>query len=369
MVHDSRQNTALALVVVFPVLAGVAILMRAWSRSLTGSKLGSDIKVNYIGIHTWDIPADYDEKQGLIWNYANQLVYNPCLTMIKLSVLLFLRRLESQSVVVNRLIWFTIAVTIALFLAVIGADVFQCHPVAYVYDMSIPSGTCINQGAFYVASAVTNLVTDLMVMSIPVLIMRSLQMPVKRKIAICVVLSFGGITTGAGVWRLALLIQAFYPSHPVHDASYSIGFCSSAMEVNVAVVAACAPCFKAIASTYLPRLWGTSQRSEYTSTPSKHPTTPSSARFGRPRLMSDPRAEDDTFELAGPYIRRSAVDPAAMEREMRKYYHYAGAERASLSSEDGVEGLGAGSVLERYAAESRTDVDREEIEDRVDWLV
>ncbi|GAT25026.1 hypothetical protein RIB2604_01808620 [Aspergillus luchuensis] len=66
MVDDSHQKTALGVVVAFPVLGGIAVLLRIWSRYLTRSRLGADIKTNYVGIHIWDIPKNYDIKLGLI---------------------------------------------------------------------------------------------------------------------------------------------------------------------------------------------------------------------------------------------------------------------------------------------------------------
>jgi hypothetical protein len=115
------------------------------------------------------------------------------LTVVKLSILLFLRRLESQSRVVNGLIWGAMAFVFGLFIATLFVDIFQCRPVAYVYDMSIAGGTCINQGDFYVSTAALNLFTDLVVLSIPIIITWSLQMPLRRKIAVCIILCLGGV--------------------------------------------------------------------------------------------------------------------------------------------------------------------------------
>ncbi|RAH64732.1 uncharacterized protein BO66DRAFT_282663, partial [Aspergillus aculeatinus CBS 121060] len=281
MVDDSHQKVALGVVVAFPILGGIAVVLRSWSRFMTGTRFGPDdffivagyilaigqsitswyyIKTNYVGIHEWDIPADYNIKTGLIWNFANQLIYNPCLTMVKLSILFFLRRLESQSRSVKLLIWSTTSVTILLFLAVLFVDIFQCHPIAYVYDTSLANGTCINQGAFYVATAAINLFTDILVVSIPTLITFRLHMPWRKKLAVCVILCMGLIATAIGIWRIILLANGFFPTHPVTDATYAIGFCSSAVEVHVAVVAACAPCLKAVVSRYWPRLFGTTDQ-------------------------------------------------------------------------------------------------------------
>lgn len=127
------------------------------------------------------------------WNFVNQLLYNPTLTLVKLSILMFLRRLESHSRTVNTLIWTSLAIVIGLFVAVLFVDIFQCRPIAYVYDLSIPDGKYIDQGTFYVSTAAINLFTDLMVLSIPIIITWNLQMPLRRKVAVCVILCLGGV--------------------------------------------------------------------------------------------------------------------------------------------------------------------------------
>ena len=85
------------------------------------------------------------------------------------------------------------AVVISLFIAVLFVDIFQCNPIAFNWDMTIKDGKCINQGAFYVSTAALNLFTDLMVLSIPILITWRLQMPLRRKIAVCVILCLGAV--------------------------------------------------------------------------------------------------------------------------------------------------------------------------------
>ncbi|OJI88361.1 hypothetical protein ASPTUDRAFT_195907 [Aspergillus tubingensis CBS 134.48] len=381
MVDDGHQKTALGVVVAFPVLGGIAVLLRIWSRYLTRSRLGADdilivvgyilaigqsitswyyIKTNYVGIHIWDIPKNYDLKLGLIWNFANQLVYNPSLTMVKLSILVFLRRLESQSRLVNLLIWSTMFITVALFIAVLFVDIFQCSPVTYVYDFSIPNGSCINQGAFYVATAATYLFTDVLVLSIPIIITWGLQMPLRRKVAVCVVLCMGAVATGVGVWRIVLLVQGFFPTHPVYDATYSIGFCSSAVEVHVAVLAACAPCLKAIVSTYLPRLLGSSRRATYPST-SRQYIPNSTASYSRRSHVKISAPGGDTsvaFEMVTTQPPMLGVEEAAAKREMRKYHPYAEADDTSLSSEDGAPPRGivkTTAISVRYTADSNSE--------------
>jgi hypothetical protein len=89
------------------------------------------------------------------------------------------------------MIFGTIYFTIALGVSILIADIFQCTPVAYVYDTSIPGGHCIKQGAFYVATATMTIFTDLLVVVIPMIIVYSLQMPLRRKLMVVGILCLG----------------------------------------------------------------------------------------------------------------------------------------------------------------------------------
>ncbi|CAG7937037.1 unnamed protein product [Penicillium nalgiovense] len=357
MIDDHHQKTALGIVVAFTILGGIAVLLRLWSRWLSRSALTSDdylivvgyilaicqsvtswyfIKTNYVGIHVWDIPKNYNPRPGLNWNFANQLIYNPALTVVKLSILVFLHRLDSRSRLVKYLIWSSFVVVTSLFIAVLFVDIFQCHPVEYVYDMTIPGGKCINQGAFFVSTAALNLFTDIMVLSIPIIITARLQMPLRRKIAVCIILCLGGVATAIGVWRIIILAQGFFSRTPNPDATYGIGFCSSAIEVNVAVVTACGPSLKAISSRFLPRLLDSSRGKSTYGAGTRSGTGVGSRRLRSNVFKSTSHAQPSVYSTRGADY--EMADPLGGPRvdivgdfEMRKYKR---GDSSSLSSGD-----------------------------------
>lgn len=65
-----------------------------------------------------------------------------------------------------------------------------CRPLAYNWDTSI-AGTCGNRNATYVVAGTLNLVTDLMVMALPVPHIWKLQLSFSKKIALSGVFSVG----------------------------------------------------------------------------------------------------------------------------------------------------------------------------------
>lgn len=148
------------------------------------------MKTNFVGIHFKDIPP-HDPVPPLVWNFAVQVLYNPILGLVKASVLLFLLRLGGQKPSVqwsiHALNIFNTGLMIAIFLVVL----LQCKPISFNWNTSAPDGKCIQQGTFYVATAVLTIFTDLLVLALPLWIFLDLKMPLKLKIALIFVFLLG----------------------------------------------------------------------------------------------------------------------------------------------------------------------------------
>lgn len=151
----------------------------------------------------------------------------------------------------------------------------------------------------------------------------------------------GCSATAIGVWRIIILAEGFLSHKVVSDPTYSIGFVSSAIEVNVAVVTACGPSMKIIASRYLPRLLGTSRgggTSGYGAETSGSRAFPGS-KFSRHKSQLHSNANDE-YEMADP---RHQVDigPGGGEGhfDMRKYKRSGDSPSISSGSEDGITGI------------------------------
>lgn len=129
------------------------------------------------------------------WNYIIQLLYNPILALVKSSVLLFLLRLGGQKPGVRWTIHSLNAFNIGLMIAIFVTVIFQCTPVNFFWDRTIPGGHCVDTGAFYVATAGLTILTDVLVLALPFWIFLGLKMPAKVKIALLVVFGLGAVVT------------------------------------------------------------------------------------------------------------------------------------------------------------------------------
>ena len=166
--------------------------------------------------------------------------------------------------------------------------------------------------------------------------------------------------TAIGVWRIIILAEAFFPTSVNKDSTYGIGFCSSAVEVNVAVVTACGPSMKAIASKYLPRLLGTSRGAGTSGYGAG--TSGSRSKFPGSRLFASNKAShlgsnaDDGYEMADPMGgNRVDIGASGEQFDMRKYKRGGDSPSISSGSEDGVVGIvKTTDVSVRYTSEEVT---------------
>ncbi|KAG4026836.1 hypothetical protein MFRU_036g00690 [Monilinia fructicola] len=299
MVDTSRQNFALFIVAFFPALACLLVCLRTWSR-YSSHQFGWDDGLivvamilsigetsvtwkfaveNYIGIHVWDIPVKNDMVTGLKYGFAVQILYNPILAIVKSSILIFLLRISGQKKNVKYTIWGLLAFNNIMMIAIFFGVIFQCTPIAFNWQTDIPGGYCIKRGLFYVVTAIIFLITDIMVLLIPFWIVVGLKMPRKTKLSVIGVFSLGIFVTVVGVVRLWVIIcQYFLP--PPEDPTYGIGFCTSSIENNLAIITASAPALKPLFRHWFPNLFSTVLDTPYHDR-SGWPHDPTGTKYGQ----------------------------------------------------------------------------------------
>ncbi|KAH6675468.1 hypothetical protein B0J14DRAFT_636979 [Halenospora varia] len=271
--HGNVQGEALAITLIFPILATLAVSLRLYSRSLT-STFGSDdwvicvaaviywgetyctysyIKLAYIGWHTWDFPkGGYDTVKAGKYGYAVEILYNPILALIKTSILLFLWRLRGQKRNVKIAIIVLLAINLSMMIGIFVSTVFKCVPIGATWYKK--PAKCINFSAFATGSASLSTITDAFVLILPTWIVYDLQIQRRQKIMLIGILSFGLVTVISGIVRIVLLDRA--RNKPKPDKNHSVLFTISTIEVGLAFIAACAPYMKPILAKHAPGIFG-----------------------------------------------------------------------------------------------------------------
>ncbi|KAL2201834.1 CFEM domain-containing protein [Sarocladium strictum] len=275
--YSALQHGGFAILFTFPALALITVVLRVYSR-LSTRQFGLDdafivaamldslaetavsyifMRKNFIGVHGVDIPPWFDRQEALRWNYMVQALYNPILALVKTSVLLFLLRISGQNKRVRMYIHALNAFNIALMIAIFFVVIFQCTPVSLAWEIAGPNppeGTCINGPVFITLTAALTILTDILVLVLPFWIFLGLQMPRRVKWALLGVFALGGVVTIISILRMHALIERFFVP-PKPDANYDIRFVYSAVETNIAILAASAPALRGLFAKWFPKLF------------------------------------------------------------------------------------------------------------------
>ncbi|KAK2043279.1 CFEM domain-containing protein [Colletotrichum somersetense] len=276
--YSSLQQTGFFILFFFPVIAFLVVALRVYSR-VSMKQFGWDdglicfamaeslaetvasyfgMRYAFLGVHVYDIPLEADPRLGFQWNYIIQILYNPILALVKTSMLMFLLRLSGQKRSVRYTIIglniFNIALMIAIFITV----VFQCQPISYFWEKAgrnpPKDGKCIDTNGFYISTAALTIFTDVVFLALPFWIFLGLKMPARVKIALLAVFALGAIVTVISILRLAWLIEISYHIN-MQDPTYDIRFTYSAVETNLAIIAASAPALRGLFLRWFPRFF------------------------------------------------------------------------------------------------------------------
>ncbi|KAI9776786.1 MAG: hypothetical protein M1835_005409 [Candelina submexicana] len=195
-------------------------------------------KYNYLGIDDWTIlaawiivcgmgalqvigaevgalgrdgqPIDPKRKELQIkFDYILVVIEKLAYGLIKLSVLLFYRRIfptedfrfRNSIAVVLIALW-----TIAFFLA----EVFVCgaHP-AMLWNGKPSKGQCTNHAQLLLWFAITDIIGDIAVLTMPYGVIRTLQMDRKKKRGVIGIFMLGILALIAGIIRLGFVVRSF----------------------------------------------------------------------------------------------------------------------------------------------------------------
>ncbi|KAI0860534.1 hypothetical protein F4860DRAFT_197455 [Xylaria cubensis] len=178
------------------------------------------------------------------YRYAFQITEKPVLGFIKLSLLFLWKRVFSRSRKAVIFIWLFIGFIGAWSIAFFFITVFQC---GLRWDLNwAPVGVqlteCVSLIGLLTAYSTLDLVTDFVILCIPIPVIWNLSMPVRKKIGVTAVFGVGFFTIGAGIARFYYLLTS-YDNQDIPDfiADFTLFILWSKIEANVAMIVCCLP--------------------------------------------------------------------------------------------------------------------------------
>ncbi|KAL9117370.1 MAG: hypothetical protein Q9187_006091, partial [Circinaria calcarea] len=185
-------------------------------------------------------------------NYAGYQIYGVAVTLIKMSILLFYRRVFATPQF--RLRTNIVGAMVIMWLIVNNfLSAFQCRPIEKAWLILIP-GECVDPLKYILGVHTTNLALDIIILALPVSAVWRLQISLAKKISVAGIFLLGGLSVIIAIIRLIVVVTANLEditcSSPSPSASSSTNSLSAAytsisswtaVEPAIEVLSVCLP--------------------------------------------------------------------------------------------------------------------------------
>ncbi|KAH6975867.1 hypothetical protein EDB80DRAFT_740424 [Ilyonectria destructans] len=205
---------------------------------------------NGVGVHLWDVPLSRFNKFMML-GIPGAVTYNLSTLFTKVSILHFYLRF-SQERAFKFVTYFVMFIAVGYSLAAAFAFLYMCRPIPRYWDWSRP-GSCLDVGSAFIASAVLNAVTDIIILCLPIWLLRPLRMRRLQKIGVALVLMAGGFVCAVSLIRLASIPSGLHD--PDTTWRYVINLIWCIVEMYVGIICACLPCLRAFFKHQFPNLF------------------------------------------------------------------------------------------------------------------
>ncbi|EMD63770.1 hypothetical protein COCSADRAFT_144159 [Bipolaris sorokiniana ND90Pr] len=254
--------------------------------------------------HMWDVtPNLYVPERKIV--FAVYLLYILAGGLIKISILLFYRRLDARCIPSTFRIatWLSIAI-ITIFITAFTIILFTaCNPLAAfwyqfdaVHQLAGYKYHCwVNEEADIMAASIISAVQDAIAAFLPTLLYWNLQIPKRQKIALGAVFASGYLVCIVCIARVFAIYTIF--NNELYDSSWTTwpALLLAVLEIQLGAIVASAPALKVFAKHYFSgaSAWGSaSARFTYGS----GRATDGSVRQGEFRKQSDMAKSASTME-------------------------------------------------------------------------
>ncbi|KAI2615090.1 hypothetical protein GGR54DRAFT_308286 [Hypoxylon sp. NC1633] len=236
-----KRHAPLALDDLF-ILPGLLFTLALGACTVAGVYLG------HVGRHVTVNPQGIPEYGPWIYSFykvewAGQLISILAFTFIKISLVLFYRRIFRGNrfyLITTILLYFICGWGVSFFLAIL----LECIPVSQAWlPQSQRDGQCYNPLPAFDAMATTNMIIDIAILTIPQPIVWKLNMPLRRRVGISIIFLLGAFVVGISAARIYFFYSIAANPELQFDVSYNAAaaFYWTNIDASVAVVCASLP--------------------------------------------------------------------------------------------------------------------------------
>ncbi|KAI1361271.1 hypothetical protein F5Y08DRAFT_330971 [Xylaria arbuscula] len=173
---------------------------------------------------------------------AFEAVYPTVILFVKLSILeMYMRIFASRDFKVAAHV--VEGIVLAWWIAIFFSGIFQCDPISKAW-LPETRGKCIILKGYFYGNAVPNILTDFIILSLPIRQVLKLQTDRANKLSISVIFLLGSFVSFSSIYRFTTLL-VFDPLDPTWTLAPSQAWCM--IEISTGVVSACLPTLRPLA--------------------------------------------------------------------------------------------------------------------------
>ncbi|KAH7249541.1 hypothetical protein B0J15DRAFT_58510 [Fusarium solani] len=272
------------------------------------------------GLHFWNVDVANAKTIFQIF-YATQILYILIQVSAKASLLAFYSRVFTSRTF-RIAVWSAATFLIGHGLIFLGLVIFQCTPIASVWNRNLES-KCLNLTAIGYAGAVFSIVEDIAILILPIPELLKLQLGGRKKAALLFMFSIGSFACVTSMVRLKYLVSFASTLDATWDNVYVVIW--SMIELSCALICASLPALRPLIQM-LPGVLSTARGSsvKHTTDASRrnantHPSVSARAEYHRRTKgeMSSHRKMGDAYLDIEPSSRGGSYELQTVASERR----------------------------------------------------
>lgn len=126
------------------------------------------------------------------WFWLSIIFYNIGLGLTKISIIMQYLRIFATTQAMRYATLGTLAFTVLYALEAILLSVFSCTPVNFFW-IRTSAGHCVNFKALWFSHAALNIFSDVLIISLPMPVIKGLNIPTKQKFALMAIFALGAL--------------------------------------------------------------------------------------------------------------------------------------------------------------------------------
>ncbi|KAL0940005.1 uncharacterized protein CTRU02_206615 [Colletotrichum truncatum] len=331
---EDSGNTLIGISIAFAILTTLFLGLRLYAKQFTAGGYGVDdyflvaayvvdlgmcavgivmVRVGGVGRHV-EFVEEFHPALLVGWAkciLAFEIIYFASVALPKMGIVFLYLRVFNWKGPMRAFAYVLLGVLAATSISFIITACFQCIPIAFWWDRTIPGGKCVDVQAFFHAQSIPGFVLDFFIMALPIKTIWGLKLPTHKRIALLGIFMVGSFGVVASIIRAV----TFFGTAAFTDRTWAsvalVGW--SIVETGTYIIAACLPHLKPMISHYTPP-WLKSMVRKTISQASNSMSKANASKHSHSR-----RNDDDEVELTA-RSKKQMVDTESMAGDEERGY-------------------------------------------------